>query len=326
MLARLLVPSVLLALVTSCARVSPFENTNEPTIHAAIRELGDEHAPNSPASMLANPKAETSFVIWQLPAQGKKQMMSYVLLTEHRSVIVVDGGWSDSDADYLRAFLTILGSQVDAWFITHPHPDHVGALTKLLRDPQDLQIKKIYSSLNTLQWVKANEPSQLPAAVAFSHALAKSDFPQEDSDVGDVYDIDGVTIEILGIRNPEIANNAINNSSMVFRVADSSKSLLFLGDLGFEGGEKLLQGPYAARLPSDFVQMAHHGQNGVGEDVYQAIHPKYCLWPTPKWLWEDDSGGGEGSGRWLTLTVRGWMKTLGVDQDYPSFAGLKMIR
>lgn len=32
-----------------------------------------------------------------------------------------------------------------------------------------------------------------------------------------------------------------------------------------DGGNKLLNSPMADRLPSNYVQMAHHGQNGVNE-------------------------------------------------------------
>ena len=45
-------------------------------------------------------------------------------------------------------------------------------------------------------------------------------------------------IRIIGIY---IFNNAYNNSSMVLKVSDATKSILFLGDAGEENGEKLLQ-------------------------------------------------------------------------------------
>ena len=78
-------------------------------------------------------------------------------------------------------------------------------------------------------------------------------------------------------------------------------------------------------MPSDYVQMAHHGQNGVGEAVYQKIQPKYCLWPTPKWLWDNDNGGGEDSGKYHTKEVRGWMERLPIQKHYRMFDGLQKI-
>ena len=64
------------------------------------------------------------------------------------------------------------------------------------------------------------------------------------------------------------------------------RKFLFLGDLGVEGGEELLSLNKEAIKNMDYVQMAHHGQAGVNEDVYQVIDPKYCLWPTTDWLWK----------------------------------------
>lgn len=38
---------------------------------------------------------------------------------------------------------------------------------------------------------------------------------------------------------------------------------MFTGDLGIEGGDKLLAGDYKEHLKSDYVPMSHHGQHGA---------------------------------------------------------------
>ena len=62
--------------------------------------------------------------------------------------------------------------------------------------------------------------------------------------------------------------------------------------------------------------IAHHGQYGVNRDVYAAINPQIALWPCPQWLWDNDNGGGIGSGDWKTLETRQWMEELGVRVNY----------
>ncbi len=119
--------------------------------------------------------------------------------------------------------------------------------------------------------------------------------------------------------------HAVNNSSAVWRVDGGGKSVLFLGDLGVEGGKKLLAGPSRSRLEADYVQMAHHGQQGVSEEFYKAVKPKCCLWPTPGWLWENDRGKGRNSGPWKTLEVRAWMEKLNVQKHYVAKDGLQRI-
>ena len=109
---------------------------------------------------------------------------------------------------------------------------------------------------------------------------------------------------------------SVNNSSMVVKFYMGGKSIIALGDMGPDGGRKLLADNGAGQLKSDIVQMAHHGQYGVEKDVYAAIAPDICLWPTPGWLWNNDEGRGTGSGDWYTLETRGWMDELGVKHHY----------
>ena len=62
--------------------------------------------------------------------------------------------------------------------------------------------------------------------------------------------------------------------------------------------------------------MSHHGQSGATKELYKEISPKICLWPSPDWLWNNDSGAGENSGPWKTLETRKWMEELGVTKNY----------
>ncbi len=107
-----------------------------------------------------------------------------------------------------------------------------------------------------------------------------------------------------------------NNSSIVFRLDTKDSSVLFLGDLGVEGGNQLMETVPHEMLRCDYVQMAHHGQNGVTKDVYKVISPKCCLWCTPSWLWDNRGPNGYDSGDFKTVIVRGWMSELGVKRHY----------
>ena len=70
----------------------------------------------------------------------------------------------------------------------------------------------------------------------------------------------------------------------------SDKDILFLGDSYLETGNELLKNCYND-LKSYAVQMAHHGQNGVGKEVYDVIDQSICFFNAPKWLYENDNGG-----------------------------------
>ena len=111
-------------------------------------------------------------------------------------------------------------------------------------------------------------------------------------------------------------NDFVNNSSVAYMVSLNGTNTVFLGDLAKSGGEQLMADHDLSALKCDIVQVAHHGQNGVGYEVYKALRPSVALWPTPQWLWDNDNGGGAGSGIWLTQETKNWMVRLGVNANY----------
>ena len=264
------------------------------------------------------------FTLWQLPSQIGSIGMSYVIQTSAGKVIVFDGGWVQ-ESGYMRGFLAALGNKVDAWFMSHPHDDHAGVLMDILQDPRDLKIQTIYQSSLDQEWYNIYESDYKDFSDSYYKAVRESNVQSVEVELGMNITVDGVLFEILGVKNPELIDNPYNDQSVVVKVTDASKSVLFLGDLGWDGGKKLLASEYSSKLKSDYVQMAHHGQNGVEEDFYQAVAPKYCLWPTPLWLWNNDGGEGINSGPFTTMQTREWVEKLGVKKNYLAFEGLVKI-
>ncbi len=73
------------------------------------------------------------------------------------------------------------------------------------------------------------------------------------------------------------------------------------------------------------MQIAHHGQNGVTKQFYEAVNPKGCLWGTPDWLWNNDIGQGYNTHSYKTIEVRGWMTELGVKEHYIMMNGTQIL-
>lgn len=247
----------------------------------------------------------------QLQDNSSRQMMGYIMKTSTGKVIVIDGGLNEDEPNLVK-HIQELGNKVDVWFITHPHEDHASAIIKVIEET-DIPIEKIYYTMNEIEWYKEYEPKRAEEAERFYNALQNERVKGKTEEVtlNQIINIDFIKCEILGVKNPEITNNGFNNSSMVIKMNLPKSSILFLGDTGEESGEKLLN-TQKDKLKSDIVQVAHHGQGGAKESLYKEINPRICLWPTPEWLWNNDSGGGKGSGPWTTLETRQWMKNLGV--------------
>lgn len=254
--------------------------------------------------------------LWMLGSATGAQNLSIVIKSPHGKLIVIDGGW-EADADKLSSLILQQGGKVDAWLITHPHEDHVGALCTILNDSsRKIKIDKIYCSLATPDWYRQVSPSGAGIANQLLNAFTKLPVGTVTNNIGrgTEINIDDVNIRVLNNRGV-YTYNGVNNSSLIYKIRVSGQSILILGDLAYDGGKDLIKTCSAAELKSDIVQMAHHGQQGVDQDAYALIAPTTCLWPSPAWLWNNDNGGGVGSGPWGTLTTRAWMDALGVKDN-----------
>ena len=254
--------------------------------------------------------------LWMLGSATGAQNLSIVIKSPNGKLIVIDGGW-EADADKLSSLILQQGGKVDAWLITHPHEDHVGALCAILNDTgRKIKIDKIYCSLATPDWYRQVSPTGAGIADQLLNAFTKLPVGTVTNNIGrgTEINIDDVNIRVLNNRGA-YTYNGVNNSSLVYKIRVSGQSILILGDLAYDGGKDLIKTCTTAELKSDIVQMAHHGQQGVDQDAYALIAPTTCLWPSPVWLWDNDNGGGVGSGPWGTLTTRAWMDALGVKDN-----------
>ena len=253
--------------------------------------------------------------IIQLSPQTHRQMMGYIIKTSNNKLIVIDGG-TIYDKDNLLNIINDNGGKVDSWFLTHAHDDHCGAFVSIMND-SNIEIDNIYASLNDEEWYKKNEPSRANFSLELLNLLDNEKVKDKviSPNVNDSFRIDGLKIEILGIRNPEITENAGNEQSMVIKFSTPKTSFLILGDTGNKSSEKLLN-TQKSKLKSDILQMSHHGQKGATKELYQEINPEICFWPTTDWLWNNDNGKGYNTGTWDTLKTREWMNELKVTKHY----------
>ncbi len=259
--------------------------------------------------------------ITMLGSSTESQMMGYIIKTKSGKLIVVDGGL-EADAPHLKELLKANGGRVSAWLLTHPHSDHVGAIINILNDPNSgIAIEGIYYHLTDLDWYKRNEAYRADLVEQFMQALTKADPNILHGDVkyGDVITVDDAVIHVMNA--PYLFTvNAINNSSVAYRVDVGGKRVMFLGDMGEQAGESLLHDVHVSELKSDIVQMAHHGQYGVSKKVYEAISPSVAMWNAPDWLYNNTSG------KYLTLEVRKWMADIGVRRNYVAKDGDQTIQ
>jgi|GEM_PF-115098 len=268
--------------------------------------------------------------LMMLSPDAASQMMSFLITTKSGKLIAVDGG-TENETAHLIEMIRKKGGVVHTWLITHPHSDHVGALTEILKQgaSSGVTIQNIYYNFAPLDWYYTNENYRAQMVADCLAALGTINPAANHPGIkkGEVIQVDDVRITVM--NEPYLfSTNAINNSSVAFRVEMNGKRILFLGDMGVQAGRSLLAEYQSNRgeLKADIVQMAHHGESGVDENIYQAIQPSFCLWCCPEWLWNNDKGTGTNSGPWKTIEVRGWMRTLGVKTHVVEKDGDQVLR
>lgn len=227
------------------------------------------------------------------------------------ALIMFDGGHA-CETEYLHEYLLGLGGHVDAWFLTHAHDDHVQAIYDMLDKYDDVTVDKVCYNFPCDDWLIERDPGgeAIRMSTNLRRCFTEQNIPVDTVQRGDFYEFDGMTVRVLRVPDEAITSDPINNSSTVYRVEADGKSILILGDLGALAGLQLLEITDPALIKADYVQMAHHGQNGVTREVYEAARPDYCLWPTPSWLWDNRGPGGYDTGIYQTVVTRGWISAM----------------
>lgn len=259
--------------------------------------------------------------IYQITNSLMDLMMSYVIRTRNGNIIVVDGGYLGDDIDF---FMNVLkeasGSNqpvIDAWFMTHMHGDHMSAFAKLMDVyEKDITVKKMYFNFPTREFMSKSENGTSycvydPFEKAYDSIFGKGSLKKANAKTcfeGDKFVIDNCIIDVLLVMSEEENEGNINDTSCVFRFTIEGQTILFLGDCYINAGSRLLE-KYGNNIKSDIVQMSHHGQNGVTLEVYKAISPKMCMWPSPTWVYDNRHGNLQ------TLEVRSWIHDMGIEYN-----------
>ena len=283
--------------------------------------------------------------LYQLTPDKNVLMQCHLIKTPNNKIIVIDGGYFDEQYCYYihSAIRAILGLnqndyfEVEAWILTHEHEDHYGELGLQLEKyskTSNFKINNFYFDFADLDKKEyADGEAMKPWHKRFIEALdnyAKiNDIKIESNSFFDDLNgkyinkekiangltlvVDGVEFEFL--QTYDLEDEIINSSSLVFKMkinneqGDLVQSAMFLGDTSVQSGKRLLNSVPNAKLKSDIVQMAHHGNWACEKEVYDVIEAKVRLWPTPLWVWNCNND------RFDIDKVRSWFGTIGASKN-----------
>ncbi|MBR2011277.1 MAG: hypothetical protein IKA06_05995 [Clostridia bacterium] len=255
---------------------------------------------------------------------GKGQL--YVITLEDGSFIMVDGGASDTViSDRIYDVLEDLyikwhgeGPDIEkpiriaAWYVTHGHGDHVGAMSKFINkycknyDNTPVTIDTVIANFASDEgyygaYVDKDANTTLRNNLAEYSASVKDKAPGEEPGfkyikvhTGQKFWLANVECEVLYTHEDLYPNrmHTYNDSSTVIRMTlyhtengtvteESKTTFIWLGDAQ-EATCAYLRAMYGNYLKSDMVQVAHHIGTGSDVALYNLISPAAVWFPTDK--------------------------------------------
>ncbi len=205
--------------------------------------------------------------------------LSYMLKSCENKIVMIDGGNAE-DSKHLEEILQENGGVVESWFITRANPQNFGAMKQILENGK-IQIQQIFISFNEASWYARLEQEIYPEIAEFLDLIYSENIIKKVYDVPLRHEVlvDNLHIRVLNVKNPEWNDGyATYNQSMVLKVSNTYKSMIFMGNLAQEGGQKFRDNNLD-EINCDAVQVSNNGVQKVDDEVYQKMTPQYVFIP-----------------------------------------------
>lgn len=181
--------------------------------------------------------------------------------------ILIDCGEAEYSSK-VKNYLSQNGvSKLDCTIVTHPHSDHMGGMSELIKE------------IKTEKIIMPDIPERItPTTSCYTKllmAIKDSKLKITPAEAGKQYLFgDNLKLNILAPIND--TDDSINNYSVVIKITYKNSSFLFTGDAEKTEENDILSQKYD--ISSDVLKVAHHGSNTSSSDPYlESINPEYCI-------------------------------------------------
>lgn len=239
----------------------------------------------------------TSWVVTQYGEDEDVQLMCFTIEGNKNGLVIIDGGY-ESDEETLKILEEKIkenGNVVNTWILTHFDEDHAGAYMALRDRISNLKVGKLYvpdmpdyeTCVESVSWYEEDELNLLKKYLSLN-------VPEKELvHAGDIIDnVIGLKMEVLSSYDDWMEeknmSNLLNNGSIVFKLYGNEESIMFCGDAqSKEISDHILKDYSKEELKSDYLQVAHHGNNSFSDEFYETVNPKVAFFPAPTVIMEN---------------------------------------
>lgn len=182
-----------------------------------------------------------------------------IMIQENDKYILIDAG-NNADGNLLVNYFKELGIDNFLYvFGTHAHEDHIGGMDDIIKN---FNIENFYM------------PDAITTTRTFEDvldALNEKNITLQTPKIGEMFNIDGVSLECLYVGSDE---SDLNNTSIVLRLVYGEVSFLFMGDATKIVEDKLLN----KEIQSDILKVGHHGSQYSSKETFiKEVSPTYAV-------------------------------------------------
>ena len=179
--------------------------------------------------------------------------------------ILVDGG----EVEYSSTIINFLESngikKLDAYVLTHPHSDHIGAAADIINS---VECDKIF----TTYFSEFNVPTTNVYERVLD-AIYESGAEPVAVEAGDSFRFGDLEIDIVA---PIFESEEYNAMSVVFTAQYKGSSVLFTGDTIKNVENQMLD--YGYNVDADVLKVAHHGSTTSNSEAFiEAVSPELAV-------------------------------------------------
>jgi beta-lactamase superfamily II metal-dependent hydrolase len=190
-----------------------------------------------------------------------------VLIRQGDCNVLIDAG-ERGDGEKILGYLSNRGvSKLDLVIATHPHADHIGAMTEVI---ENIPISRFVMSFMP--------ESATPTSSTYLDMLSALDakkIPVDEATPGTQYSIGTARLTVLA---PLAESEEANNVSVVTRLTFGDRSFLFMGDAETTVERDLLSS--GRPLTADVIKVGHHGSDSSSSQAFlSAVKPSIVMIP-----------------------------------------------
>ena len=241
------------------------------------------------AYVMHNAAKDSGWTVTQYSDLTGGQAGFYTLEDGAGHFLIVDGGWAGTEAR-VRDAIKMHNNHVDAWILTHPHQDHIGAFNAIYANPDGITIDRIYDSPVDYDVVKDRGEKWDDLAVFEEYRkLTKNADNVTHLNRGEELDLYGLHIKVYNAYDRYVLDNSndiTNDSSLVFKASYGSSSMIFCGDIKYQM-EDILTELYGSELRCGCIQAGHHGNWSFSDEFYDNTGASTVFIDSPAWIMQD---------------------------------------